>query len=509
MGTIKKRLLIISIIPFIAYTTDNHAKDSFSDYQNNFKITQFGITWVFNKRYATGRFVNGDHWVVGPVKIIFIDPACKVVGKNVINGSMKNPNPADFPGDVNQHQGYGTTVLCYDEKLNVALPGGLPLSSRNPLIINPGSSLVSTISEPGTYNKGLKTAAILTVLDKSPAAGSFRPPYCSIFKKVKFNESQINSNLLKKLPITSKILGQMLADSDINSKNKARNAREALDNVAAFFERPWLDHLPLMYASSHHPIDNMPVYGRNVSTYIGIASVMLHMDFPYEQKRDLLIRFIQLGIDLYGITSMKGGHDRWVPSGGHASGRKWPILFAGIMLNDNFGMKAIGQHKMGNPFFGEDCQTFYVSQQDIANHAPYSHDPENYTPPENGNASDPKYNPPPHYRDNQGPQRFYPYRNRDLGMPEYGVAHWSYSEGPKHYDSKHWQSMYRHVNTPAWTGFVLAAHIMGAKNMWNHNALFDYVDRYTMIEPVEKHSSRFVEAVWNTYRKDFGPVWKK
>ncbi len=511
--------IVICIIAVFIFPEDNFGRDRLSEFENNFKITQYEITWVFDKQYDSGQFANGDYWVAGPVKIIFIAPACEVNGKNVINGAMKDPDPADFPGDVNQHQGYGTIVPCYDAKLNAAMPGGSPVSRQNPLIINAGSSLVSTISAPGagygerpnesiSYDYSLKTAAILTVLEKAPPAGSFRPPYCGKFKRVKYFKSQVNYNLLKKLPITKKISKQMLLDDNIKSKRKPKNARDALENISAFFERPWLDHLPLSYASPHHPIDNMPVYGRNMSTFIGIASIMLNMDFPDEQKTELLIRFIQLGIDLYGITEMKGGNDRWMANGGHGSGRKWPILFAGIMLNDENGMKAIGRRKMDDPFFGEDCQTFYVSRQDIDSHAPYSHAPEDYTPPDKGNASDSKYNPPPYYRDNQGPQRFYPYRKSDLGMPEYGVCHWPYGERSKQYDSKHWYCMYRHVNSPAWTGFVLTAHIMGAKKLWNHDALFDYIDRFTEIEPVEKHSSYFVQAVWDTYRKDFPPVWK-
>ena len=36
------------------------------------EITQYGITWKFDKDYETGQYTTGDTWVVGPVKIVEI-----------------------------------------------------------------------------------------------------------------------------------------------------------------------------------------------------------------------------------------------------------------------------------------------------------------------------------------------------------------------------------------------------------------------------------------------------
>lgn len=56
----------------------------------------------------------------------------------------------------------------------------------------------------------------------------------------------------------------------------------------------------------------------------------------------------------------------WPANGGHSNGRKWPILFAGIMF-DHSGMKEV------DAAFGEDQQTFYVGDSDILSR-PYSLD---------------------------------------------------------------------------------------------------------------------------------------
>ena len=496
--------------------------------ENTLQITRFGISWYITLTGAGadanndhGVFANGDHWVRGPVEITYINPPCAEVNGLVVNGAMIDPDPADYPEDVNRHQGYGETVLDYDPAYNDALPNGQPVSGSNPIYINPGSCIVSTISTPGSdeYNNHLRTASILTVLDTIPAENSFRPGYCASSKVVQFNEADLDYAHLQNFALNSTIIEAMLDDNSIRSKGIPTTALEALNNVADFFERPWLDHIPLAMGRAHHPLDNMPEYGRDISNVIGIGATMLHMDFTPEEKRDLMVRFVQLGIDLYSITTRQGGNNRWSASGGQSSGRKWPILFAGIVLGDA-GMRNIGQvsgdyaQTNGNfavdlpddyVHFGEDDQTFYVTQAQIDAHASYSHIPEDYTPPDEGVTDDPNYDPPSEYRDDQGPQRFYPYRAGDLGIAEYGQKHWAYAGGAISYDSKYWWCGYRFVNSPAWTGFIFAANAMNntmsnAKVLWNHDALFDYVDRWVNVTPYDRFSSSFVGEVWDTYR---------
>jgi len=56
---------------------------------------------------------------------------------------------------------------------------------------------------------------------------------------------------------------------------------------------------------------------------------------------------------------------------------------------------------------------------------------------------------------------------------------------------------------------VLAARMMGAKNLWNHNALFDYQDRYMNVTAVSGSNpgwraiTPFNEEMWDTYRAQF------
>ena len=68
-----------------------------------------------------------------------------------------------------------------------------------------------------------------------------------------------------------------------------------------------------------------------------------------------------------------------------------------------------------------------------------------------------------------------------------------------------------------YVGFVLCAHIMGQRVAWNHEALFDYEDRWWNyncqtygcgIHP--NHSATaFSINMWSAYRVYYPPVWNE
>jgi hypothetical protein len=97
-----------------------------------------------------------------------------------------------------------------------------------------------------------------------------------------------------------------------------------------------------------------------------------------------------------------------------------------------------------------------------------------------------------------------PYETADIGMPEWGIRHFDQPQA----DDKSWKAVYRGVNGPTYPAFVLAALIMGQKQAWNHDALFDYTDRYVKIAAGKKGEAPppFPAAMWDAYRKQFEPA---
>ena len=50
-------------------------------------VSQYGITWTFAQPVRTGKFINGDWYVVGPVTVAKIDPAPRY-GKEVADDEL-------------------------------------------------------------------------------------------------------------------------------------------------------------------------------------------------------------------------------------------------------------------------------------------------------------------------------------------------------------------------------------------------------------------------------------
>jgi hypothetical protein len=404
-------------------------------------VERFGVTWTFDHPVRVGRFVNGDWWVVGPVHLVAIAPASGVDDGRTRHGSMIDPDPRSAV------QGYDSAMFGADGsgRFDAATNVALGVRRERPLRLEPGMSLVSAIShaQPGQLPQ-LETCAILTCVGQPPAADAFRPPYCGKDKRVRWSRSQIDPSRLARLAVPAG--GPMPAD------------------LAQRFERPWLDHIGGWSGRYLHPRLNMPDYGRDMADLVGLAALVLQLDYDTTQKAPLAVAMVQLGIDLAGIVENGG---RFAADGGSGSGRKFPILFAGALLHDEAMLRLVRER---HDAFAEDVQTFYVEQ----------------TSPGVWNRGYGDYGP------------------EDEGLPEWGNRH---ADDPS-VDRKSWTSdPYRRCCTAnVWHGYLLATRIMGLREQWAHQPLFDYIDRYMQIETPgtwTRSFRPFAETMWDRYRPDF------
>jgi hypothetical protein len=184
------------------------------------------------------------------------------------------------------------------------------------------------------------------------------------------------------------------------------------------------------------------------------AILLLLLDVPHKER--LLVSVVQKGIDLFG-TLRDEGHFNW--GGGHGNGRKWPILFAGVLLDD-LEMLRIG-FDYGPEHFHEDCQTFYVTAEDRR----------------------------------RFPQLF----------PVIGAPAWAEWHCTRRTDDK--SRGYRTCCTAnGWVGAVIGARILRVMPLWNWPALFDYTDAYMRERAPgdwQRSWSPFAEAMWDQYRGEF------
>lgn len=414
------------------------------------RIERHGITWQFDRKYVVGQFVNGDPWVVGPVSIVAITPACVELDGRICHGSMVDPDPSTML------QGYDSALFGeenrerYSAQRNVAFG----LSAQKPLSLQPTCSLVSVQSRPGTkVTMSLQTAAVLTIVSQPPAPDAFRPAYVKGDKSIRHRGIHLDFNKLPRL-------------------NPAVDT-PPIAGVATSFQRLWLDQFPEWPVRYSHPVDNMPDYGRDRTALLGTAALVLLLDYSDDEKRDLLVRLVQIGIDLYG--ALRGGC-RWQGIGGHGSGRKMPILLAGHVLGDE-RMLAVGRDFVSKrrsdgagSYFAEDGQTFYVRETS-----------------------------PGVWNDGHGG-----YTREHDGLAEWGHSHFD----EPHHDSVKWDgNPYRHCCTAnGWVGEALAMRVLGLREAWNHPAFFDYMDRYMQTPVAEAWQRAWVgwhASMWDALRKDF------
>ena len=400
-------------------------------------VSQYGITWTFDRPAECGQFVNGDWWVVGPVTVTQVSPAPgpsreeanTEVKKNQFgdaahqddhrmrNGSMLILEKAGFDS-----QGYDSRGKDYKPELSVKFP--CPLEPNRSLISSishatlPNPSLAEKLIWPSEQKVQavLKTAAILTCLPQSPPADAFRPAYAGTDKRI-FRAKDLKWDRLARLKAV---------DGPVKPLYPWQKA-PTWEEMERYFQRPWLDHSRSWVFCHVAPTENQAGYGREYARLVSLASVMLQLDVPREQKNKVLIGLVQLGIDLDGLLKLGM---RWTADGGVWSGRKWPILFAGIMLGD----ESMANLSPEIPF-QEDQQTYYgkgwcgqtVLFQMVTHHGPRQ--PYEERPPEQWDDMDRR------------------------------------SEG------------YRLCcNAQAWIGAALAARLMNAQQAWGHDAFFDYCE---------------------------------
>ena len=416
------------------------------------KVEQAGVTWTFAEPVPVGRFVNGDFYVVGPVTIAAIDPA----PADGHNGSVKNlsAKPANRSGFDSRTPGNR-----YEDKLRAELPVKLA----------PGDNLVSSISATDEHRKSrterklmvflnhtfeghgsrVFSYSILTCLAEPVPADTFRPGYCDRQQRT-YRARDLQWWRLQSL--------------------KSVEGTPSIEAAAEVFRQPWIDIMMYNFDSA---VAYQPMYARESVRMEGVATLLLNLDYPKEKKKPLLVNFVQYGIDLWSIVR-DGEHRGWEANGGHGNGRKWPIVFAGMMLGDK--AMASPSKTMPDVKFGQDMQTMYgpcwtgakvvyAGHRGVWKGKPVSKNPAQ-TPYEHLQPKDWSYN-------------TFKYAWRKEPTTQY--------EG---------EVYRRSVNSPAWVGVGLAGRIMHAEPFYAHDAFFDYVDRWMTEEddPLREKIMQQVDA---------------
>jgi hypothetical protein len=396
-------------------------------------ITKDGITWTFSQAVPVGQFVNGDYFVVGPVTVTSIDPPA-TTSTPYMNGSVVDLPTANGKSGFDSRLNDGTDESWWFDAT---------LRSYPPISLKPGDSLVSSISLAQTHSvpevmrsgdmsvSPVASASVLTVLSATPSADAFRPSYCDRSQTI-YHANVLQRNLLASLAPPNPSQTPTLAQFE------------------TWYRQPWIDTNAFLFDA---PALYMPSYGQHIAFADSYATLLLMLNFPADQKVNLTNYFVQYGIDLYGCVQTGYG---WPAFGGHHSGRKLPIVFAGILLN-NDGMKNVSTTYPNQ--FGEDMQAFYI----------------NKLPPAGT-----------YQQAWQGATVIYGghYGVTTDGTPVSAGLYGPYeqlqpSAWPLISPTEQLGEAYRRCCTSvSWVGEALTIHILHAETTWNQQAFLDYVDRW-------------------------------
>ncbi len=260
-------------------------------------ISQYGVTWTFDKQYTSGKFVNGDYWVLGPISITSISPAPNAQR----NGTMVNPTAAD-------KQAFDSRAPDWNANAGV---------TTFPLTINVDSSVLSSISRTDCVSNcrpAVDVIAVLTVLmNKPPNDGAtiFRPSYAGSTKSL-WSSADLRTERLPVFPMP------------------VSNNIPSLDAIATNFSMPWVDYMTSWTGGYIHPLQAMPNYGGDMVMSINEAAFRLMLNDTIQEKMPALINYLQYGVDLFGCIS---SGTQFPADGGHALGRLVPLAYAAFLLN--------------------------------------------------------------------------------------------------------------------------------------------------------------------------------
>lgn len=423
-------------------------------------VSQYGITWTFDRPVRVGQFVNGDFYVVGPAVVREIDPR-PLYGKEIPEGELDSRDK-EHPEERRVRNGF---MLNPPARMKVAYDSGIrnwfdpSLVQRLPAALKPGDSLVSTISLPrglavrtqigrNSQTRGeedaspVRTAAVLSCVGAPQPPDAFRPAFCD-----RVPRGFLSRNLKRDLlPGVAAVPGA-----------------PKIETLVRYTQRPWVT---TCFFGFEVPVENSPWYGQEWGRVSGLAALLLCTDLKPEAREHLLVNFVQVGIDLGGMV--RAGHPGWSGWGGHGSGRKLPIVFAGLMLGD--AELAGISRSFPKASFGEDEQTAYGdcwtgAKVVFAGHSGID------------------------AATGAG-------RNQGRGQP------W----GPyEHLPPSQWgagqktSENYRRANSSgAWVGQALALRLLKAEKTWGHDAFFDYVDRW-----MYENDDEAVKTLKETLGSDF------
>ncbi|NLX57826.1 MAG: hypothetical protein GXY74_01915 [Phycisphaerae bacterium] len=443
-------------------------------------VTYCDVTWTFSSPARVGRFITGDYYVIGPVTVSSISPSWD----GVKNGSMFNKVVNNWNSHL--YSGLDTRVLFgrYDASFRtdppVSMVAGDILVSSVGLTRN--AEPTTPFGELSNDDSPIESTSVLHCLSAPVAPDAFRPGYTVQPSATVYYSRNLNRALLPTVNYGSTVYPLIFTWKHGIFEGKTDIT---IDLWSRAFARPWTGEI--VWFGYDAPVEYEPNYKHIAARMLSMASLALATNETAANKEKLLIGMVQRGIDLWAIV--RGGHVGWPGHGGHGSSRKFCIVLAGALLGDT--NMASPKTTYPSCLFGEDEQTCYGSDcwGDSWTGATVVFGGHQYSIPQSW------------------------WLENIYGMPATGSA--THTGGfyehidPTEWNVDHYQSeSYRRCcNVNAWVGYDLVLLLMGLETQWNHDAFFDFCDRW-MYEDNAATAALLEQALQQNPNSPFSPTFQ-
>ncbi len=302
-------------------------------------LTEFAITRTFQDYRRVFRFIDGSYATVGKTVIVSYDPP---FGRStsafpngavdcVINGMMVNPAGSGMGLDQqNAIPSWLSGVFSTATNRGDELP--FMVDTFPSSVLNCYSMDYATDPEPKVESRySMRSVSVLTVVETALANNVwFRPSYRAYTGRT--IEYQWSDVLTDRIPQVALGGTRQLLSSAGETRSLKTESFTSLERIVA---RPTMELTSAALNSRCHAWDASELYAADWAKENGDAYLSLFdSDIgTLEQKKRVLIGCIQRGIDLWGIVK-QGRTNWWEADGGNNCGRYWPIVFAGIVLDD-------------------------------------------------------------------------------------------------------------------------------------------------------------------------------
>jgi hypothetical protein len=303
-------------------------------------VVEYGITRNFQDWRRVGRFIDGSYWVVGtaanPTYICSYSPARSLDGSGwVKNGMMVNPIGTRTGLDQQNNSGvYEAAFFSATVDLGDDIPYPVYGTATYPKSVLNCVSTAVTDAEylyDSNHRCTMKAVSVLTVVSVAMANNTyFRPSYRNYEgNAVQYQWSDV---VTARIPQVDLACSYQLLSSAGETRNTTTGKFTSLERTVS---RPSMELVPGWLNVRCHAFHQSYFYGSQWAQENGNAYLACYDNSlgTITAKKRLIIGCIQRGIDFYGIYK-QGYSTWWEADGGCNQGRYWPILFAGIVLDD-------------------------------------------------------------------------------------------------------------------------------------------------------------------------------